>query len=150
MHRGSIPLPCYTPARESVHSTDAVKARYPLALITAKSALHFLNSSYANLRRHREAEGEPLLDIHPQDAAARGISTGDLVRTHNARGELRIRARVGERVIPGMVAVPSGWWASLSANGSSANALTADGLSDMGGGADFHDTLVEVERIATM
>ena len=44
------------------------------------------------------------------------------------------------------IALPSGWWASLSPGGASANALTADGLSDMGGGGDFHDTLVEVER----
>ena len=42
--------------------------------------------------------------------------------------------------------MPSGWWASLSPGGSSANALTPDGLSDLGGGADFHDTLVQVTR----
>src|SRR4029077_8447045 len=123
---------------------DEARSRYPLSLTTAKSALHFLNSSYANLPRHLEAEGEPLLDLHPHDAVARNISNGDLVRAHNARGELRMRARVGDGVVPGMIAVPSGWWASLSPNGSSANALTADGLSDMGGGGDFHDTLVEV------
>ena len=145
--QGLDPLPCYIPANESPQGTDEARSRYPLSLTTAKSALHFLNSSYANLPRHLDAEGEPLLDMHPHDAAPRGISNGDLVRAHNARGELRMRARVGDGVVPGMVAIPSGWWASLSPNGSSANALTADGLSDMGGGGDFHDTLVEVERI---
>ena len=43
--------------------------------------------------------------------------------------------------------MPSGWWASLSPGGSSANTLTADGLSDWGGGGDFYDTLVEVTRL---
>ena len=57
---------------------------------------------------------------------------------------MRVRARVGEVVCPGVVALPSGWWASHSPGGSSANALTADGLSDRGNGGDFHDTLVEV------
>ena len=49
-------------------------------------------------------------------------------------------------VVPGMIALPSGWWASLSFRGASANALTTDGLSDMGGGGNFPDTLVEMER----
>jgi hypothetical protein len=44
--------------------------------------------------------------------------------------------------------MPSGWWASLSPGGTSANALTADGLSDLGGGGDFHDTLVQAELVA--
>ena len=144
--QGHDPLPGYTPAAESPGGTSPLRSRYPLALVTAKSALHFLNSSYANLPRHIRAEKEPLADIHPTDAANRSIADGDTVRVFNDRGELTLRARIGERVIPGMIAVPSGWWASLSPGGSSANALTADGLSDIGGGGDFHDTLVEVRR----
>jgi anaerobic selenocysteine-containing dehydrogenase len=67
-----------------------------------------------------------------------------MVRVHSDRGSVLLRARVGDRVRPGVVSMPSGWWASLSPGGSSANALTPDGLADMGGGGDFHDTLVEV------
>lgn len=144
--QGHDPMPGYTPAAESPDGESELRSRYPLALVTAKSALHFLNSSYANMPRHLSAEKEPLAEIHPADAAARSISDGDVVRVFNDRGALTLRARVGERVVPGMIAVPSGWWASLSPGGSSANALTADGLSDMGGGGDFHDTLVEVKR----
>jgi anaerobic selenocysteine-containing dehydrogenase len=66
------------------------------------------------------------------------------VRVFNDRGQVTVHARVGERVPPGVVSLPSGWWASLSPGGTSVNALTADGLSDWGGGGDFHDTLVEV------
>ena len=139
-------MPGYTPAAESPGGDSPLRSRFPLGLITAKSALHFLNSSYANIPRHLRAEREPLADIHPADAATRSIANGDVVRVFNDRGTLTLRARVGDRVIPGMIAVPSGWWPSLSPGGSSANALTADGLSDMGGGGDFHDTLVEVVR----
>ena len=121
-------------------------ARFPLLLITAKSALHFLNSSYANLPHHLNAEREPLLDMHPDDAATRGITNGDWVRVHNDRGSIEIRVRLGDRVRSGVVAMPSGWWASRSPGGASANMLTSDGLSDLGGGGDFHDTLVEVAR----
>jgi len=85
--------------------------------------------------------------MHPHDAAPRGIGDHDLVRVSNDRGTVELRVRIGDRVRPGIIAMPSGWWASLSPGGSSANTLTADGLSDWGGGGDFHDTLVEVTRL---
>jgi anaerobic selenocysteine-containing dehydrogenase len=52
--------------------------------------------------------------------------------------------------IPGVVAMPSGWWAARSLGGSSANALTPDGLTLWGGGSDSHDTLIEMERDALL
>lgn len=146
--QGLDPLPAYVPAREDPGGDFVQTARYPLSLISAKSALHFLNSSYANMPRQLRAEREPLADIHTQDATERGIAGGDLVRVFNDRGALQLRARVGDGVVPGMIALPSGWWASLSPGGSSVNSLTSDGLSDIGGGGDFHDTLVQVERVA--
>ncbi len=53
-----------------------------------------------------------------------------MVGVFNDRGSVLVQARVGERVRPGVAALPSGWWASLSPGGASANALTADGLAD--------------------
>ena len=142
--KGFDPLPVYYPAKESPAGDPALAARYPLVLMSAKSELHFLNSSYANLPRQLRAAREPLLDLHPQDARIRGIVDGSDVRVFNDRGQVTEHARVGERVPPGGVSLPSGWWASLSPGGTSVNTLTADGLSDWGGGGDFHDTLVEV------
>ena len=109
-----LALPAYEPAIESPAGDPELAARFPLALLSSKSALHFLNSSYANLPRQLKAEKEPLLDIHPDDAAPRGIEDGVEVRVFNDRGELRLRARVGDRVRPGVVSMPSGWWPSLS------------------------------------
>ncbi|HKA48954.1 MAG TPA: molybdopterin-dependent oxidoreductase [Candidatus Dormibacteraeota bacterium] len=117
---------------------------YPLIMISAKTGLHFLNSSYSNLPWHLRAEGSPEVQIDPADARRRGIGDGDQVRVHNERGELRLTARVGDGVRPGVVAVAHGWWRSLA--GGSANDLTSDGLSDLGGGADFFGTRVEVTR----
>jgi anaerobic selenocysteine-containing dehydrogenase len=141
---GMDPLPTFQPSPESAAGNPELAARYPLSLITGKGALHFLNSSYSGYRHHRQAEVEPRLDISALDAAARGIGDGEVVRVHNDRGSVLIRARVGDRVRPGVCSMPSGWWASHSPGGSSANALTRDGLADVGGGGDFHDTLVEV------
>lgn len=136
---GIDPLPHYTPVAKRPEDNA-----YPLTLITAKSALHFLNSSFANLPRHLKAEGEPRLQIHPADAAARGIADGDRVTVRNDQGCLNLSAQIAEGVREGVVAMPSGWWPSLSPGGVSANLLTPDGLSDAGGGGDFHDARVEV------
>jgi anaerobic selenocysteine-containing dehydrogenase len=77
--------------------------REPLALMTVKSAHHFLNSTYANLPRHLAAEGEPMLDLHPDDAAARGIADGDEVDVVTPRGSVRFRAGVSTDIVRGAV-----------------------------------------------
>ena len=71
---GLDPIPGYVAARESPAGDRDLAARYPLALMTSKPAVHFLNSSYSGSPRHLAAEGEPLLDIHPADAEPREIS----------------------------------------------------------------------------
>jgi anaerobic selenocysteine-containing dehydrogenase len=141
---GRDPLPGYTPAREGVHSGRG--NRYPLSLVAAKGAHHFLNSSYGNVARALKAERTPTVSLSEQDAADRGVANGAWVRVFNDRGSLVLTAKVGSEVLPGVVSVPSGWWPTHSPGGRSANVLTADGVAEVGEGGDFHDTLVEVER----
>ena len=86
--------------------------------------------------------------MHKDDAGPRGIVDGDMVRVFNEGGSLQIRAQVAaDRVGRQVVAMSHGWWASRMPGGSSANALTPDGLSDLGGGGDFHDARVQVEKL---
>jgi anaerobic selenocysteine-containing dehydrogenase len=141
---GRDALPGYVPANEGPHAMTE-RGRYPLSLVAAKGAHHFLNSSYGHVARAIKAEREPAASISAQDAAARDVVTGDWVRVFNDRGSLTLKAKVGAEVPPGVVSIPSGWWASKSPTGRSANALTADGVAELGGGGDFHDTLVQVE-----
>ncbi len=122
------------------------RKRYPLTFMSMKSNRYFLNSSHANQPRHLRASGEPRLQIHPKDAAARGIEDGDEVRVENDRGSIEIKASVNDATLEGVVTMPHGFWASLLPGGSSANALTPDGLSDLGGGGSFYDARVEVEK----
>ena len=115
--------------------------------MSPKSERYFLNSSHANQPRHLRAAGGPRLQIHPDDAAARGIESGNKVRVYNSRGSIELAAVVDDATLPKVVTMPHGWWASLLPGGSSANALTPDGLSDLGGGGAFYDAKVEVERV---
>ena len=140
------PLPFYNPPAEA--SDEALAERYPLAFLSPP-ARHFLNSSFANLARFREFEREPHLDLHPQDAAARGIRDGDGVRVFNQRGSYTLRARVNGKPRPGVVVAPSVWWKKYSPDGRNANNLTSQRTADLGGGATFYDCRVQVERIAS-
>jgi anaerobic selenocysteine-containing dehydrogenase len=140
---GFGPLPDYIPPLEDTRS-DLAK-RYPLAMISPP-ARHFLNSSFVNVTSLRAAEGEPWLDIHPDDAEMRGVLDESYVRVFNDRGSLRLRARVSDRARRGVVVALSVWWKKLARDGKNANELTrSDELTDMGNAPLFYDCLVEVE-----
>ena len=136
--QGIDPLPFYNPPAEDAGA-------YPLAFLSPP-ARNFLNSSFANMLRFRELEREPHLDMHPEDAAARGIADGDMVRVFNGRGSHRLRARVNGKPRRGVVVAPSVWWKKHSPDGGNANNLTAQRTTDLGGGATFYDCRVQVER----
>ena len=126
-------------------SAPGLARRFPLAMISPP-ARNYLNSTFVNVRSLRDAEGEPRLEIHPRDAAARGISDGDRVTVFNDRGSLELKARVSERARPGVVVALSIWWRKLSPDGRNANDLTSQAVADMGGAATYYDCLVEVAR----
>ena len=142
---GLDPLPAYIAPYESVASNPELAQRYPLAMISPP-ARNFLNSTFVNVQSLRSTEGEPHLDLHPLDAAARGVANGDRVRIRNDRGVFTARARVTEKTRPGLVVGLSIWWKKLAADGRNANELTSQRLTDMGRAPTFYDVLVEVEK----
>jgi anaerobic selenocysteine-containing dehydrogenase len=144
--KGVDPLPTYIPPRESAQTAPELAKKYPLAIISPP-AHNFLNSSFANLPTFVKAEKEPHLEIHPLDAAARGVKDGDRVRVFNDRGEFNLKARVSEKARPGVVVALSVWWKKLTSDGCNANDVTSQGLTDLGAGATFYDALVEVEGL---
>jgi anaerobic selenocysteine-containing dehydrogenase len=139
--QGVDPLPFYNPPAEAALDDE----RYPLAFLSPP-ARHFLNSTFANVARFREFEREPHLEMHPADAAARGIAEGDLVRVFNDRGSYRLRARVNGKPRAGVVVAPSVWWKKFSPDGRNANELTSQRTTDLGRGATFYDCRVQVAR----
>jgi anaerobic selenocysteine-containing dehydrogenase len=142
---GLDPLPDYVPPYEGPTSNAALAARFPLAIISPP-ARNFLNSTFVNVKSLRDTEGEPHLQIHPADAAARGIRTGERVRVFNDRGSFTLGARVTDRARAGVVVALSIWWKKLAADGRNANEVTHQRLTDIGRAPTFYDCLVEVER----
>lgn len=136
-------VPDHVPNHESAQSTPALAAAYPLAMISPP-ARNFLNSSFVNVKSLRDIEGEPVLEIHPGDAAPRGIHDGALVRVFNERGQYWCKAVLSERARPGVVNGLGIWWRKLGVRGSNVNEVTHQKLTDLGRAPSFYDCLVEV------
>jgi anaerobic selenocysteine-containing dehydrogenase len=139
-------LPEYIPPYESEERNPDLVRRYPLALISPP-AHSFLNSSFVNVASLRRAAGKPTLEIHADDASARGIESGAKVSIYNDRGTFTAEAVITDKVRPGVVSAPSVWWAKLTEDRNNANHTTSQALTDIGAGATFYDNAVEV-RVA--
>ena len=105
-------------------------------LLTVKKHPRFMNSTYS--AHHGPRESAPMLEIHPEDAAARGVGEGDVVEIANEKGSLRMAAKHSDRVGRGVLLAPWGWWGEEL----NVNLLTSDELTDHGGGVRFFDTAV--------
>ena len=125
------------------HEPAGASADYPLAMISPP-ARNFLNSSFVNVQSLRDIEREPLLEIHPDDAAARAIADGQMVRVFNPRGEYRVKAHVSTRARPGVVHSLGIWWRKFGADGTNVNEVTSQRLTDMGRAPTFYDCAVQV------
>lgn len=121
---------------------DPGTADFPLALIspatekTVSSTLGELSLRIATLL------------MHPADARARGLQTGDSVRVFNALGEVHCEVDVTPETREGTVILPKGLWMRNTWNQQTANALAPDSLTDIAGGACFNDARVEVAILA--
>jgi anaerobic selenocysteine-containing dehydrogenase len=142
---GLEPLPTFHPPDESRRGADA--HTFPLEFLPRK-ADHYMNSTFANLPGHQKMESPGLVFMHASDAAARQIGEAELVEIYNARGKMQLRARIDGSVPAGVVAASLNW-NKLSEGGNNVNALTSERLTDLGRGATFYSTLVEVRKLTT-
>lgn len=126
------------------HETAGSDPRHPLAMISPP-ARNFLNSSFVNVKSLRDIEGEPLLEMHADDANARGLVSGQMVRVFNQRGSHRCKLEVSKRARPGVVNGLGIWWRKLGSDGTNVNEVTSQRLTDLGRGPTFYDCLVQVE-----
>ena len=137
---GADPLPVYQEPEESRYSDPDLFNRYPLQFMSAH-AKERLNSQLFGTERG--VADTPVIHINIEDAAARNIGDGDLVRVYNDRGEILVKANVGTMVKPGVVNVFAGWWEKT---GASVNLLSEDRDTDIGYGAAYHNCLVQAAR----
>ncbi|HEV3080639.1 MAG TPA: molybdopterin-dependent oxidoreductase, partial [Gemmataceae bacterium] len=146
---GLDPLPAYLDQADADNgqlgrSTPPFREEDALNLVTG-AAHHFVSSSLANQAGLLKGAGPAFVEIHPEDAAARGIAEGDSVLVENARGWCRLRAVLTDAVRRGVVVSPKGRWCKMN-GGRNVNWTTSDALADMAGQSTFHSNRVWLRR----
>ena len=132
-------LPVYREPAESPFSTPEIARDYPLVLTSGARTKFDTHSQHQRSERMRQAIPHPLVEIHPNDAAPRGIQDGQPVAVRSPRGAVRFVACVTERIKPGVVHCTHGW------NSANINELTDDRhLDPISGFPPFKSSLCEV------
>ncbi|WP_324724284.1 selenate/tellurate reductase subunit YnfE [Lelliottia sp. JS-SCA-14] len=143
------PLPVYASTFDGWDAPE--RSQFPLQMF----GFHFkarTHSSYGNIDILQAACRQEVW-LNPVDAGQRGIKNGDLVRVFNARGELRIPAKVTPRIMPGVSAMGQGAWheANMTGDrvdhGSCINTLTTHRPSPLAKGNPQHTNLVQIEKV---
>lgn len=116
-------------------------AQSPLILISPSSTRAISSTGYETL-----PEGIATVAIHPADAAARGLSSGDIVRVFNSQGEVVLLAALDETLRVGVVCIPKGLWRKATRNSYTSNALVPAHTDEAGHGACYNDARVEIVR----
>jgi anaerobic selenocysteine-containing dehydrogenase len=106
---GYDPLPTYVEPQESPISDPELAKEYPLVLTTGSRILEYTHSQLRNIPRLREKVPDPLAEIHPETAKRYGVSDGEMILVKTKRGSIKIKARVTEDILPGIVHVQHGW-----------------------------------------
>jgi anaerobic selenocysteine-containing dehydrogenase len=139
-------LPVYHEPIEASRHNPAVQ-QFPLTLLFSHSPYR-IHSTFANMPMIKKLEPEPILEIHPVDAAARGMAEGDMVRVYNDRGTVTLRSRLNADLRPGVVVLPEGHWVKDFRSGDPYG-LTHELVSTTSENYAFYDTLVEAERVSS-
>ena len=136
--RGLPDLPDYVPA---------TPAAYPLRLVTAPGH-HLHHSAFMGVASLRRDEGRPCVRLHPDEATPRGIQHGQAVELFNAAGTVGLYAHLTTDVPPGIVVVEGHRPQSHYLSGGPLNVLCADRYADLGEGATYQDTWLDVRPLA--
>ena len=141
------PIPRYVAPPEGPQ--DPLTKRFPLQLSGwhSKCRTHTVHDNNLNLRKLDPQK----LWIHPEDAAARSINDGDMVLIYNDRGQVKIPAKITDRVAKGVTTLSQGTWYTPDENGvdtrGSINVLTSQRPTPFARGNGQHTNLVEVQKI---
>ena len=130
--RYAMGLPQYRPLNDAAH---------PLTLISPASDKR-INATFGGAPA---SSGKERLEMHPDDAAQRGLQAGDSVRVYNAAGAVELFLHVSRDIRPGVVSAAKGSW--LGAGGQTVNALIPHHKTDIADGACYNDARVEVECV---
>ena len=121
---GIDPLPTYLEPRESPLSTPELFEEFPLILTTGRREIEYYHSEQRHLEKLCRRNPHPTAEIHSDTATKYGITDGESMIIETKIGNLQIKAKVTDEIMPDMISVPHGW------EDASENMLTDDTPAD--------------------
>ena len=106
---GFDPLPTYREPDQSPMSGSELSKKYPLVLTTGARILYYTHGQHRNIKALREKIPEPFAEVHPKTATQYGIKDGDPIVVESNRGKIKVKARVTQDILEGVVSIPHGW-----------------------------------------
>ncbi|MFH0994726.1 MAG: molybdopterin-dependent oxidoreductase [Pseudomonadota bacterium] len=116
-HVGFDPLPTYQePLRSPMSAERAFLEEYPLILSTGNRNYYYTHSQHRNVKELRDQAPEPEMEIGVETANKYDLNTGDMSIIKTNRGQVKMKARVDDRIAEGVIFVPHGWPEEANAN----------------------------------
>ncbi len=154
---GYPPLPEYAEPGISPRSRPDLAARFPLVLTCTKS-LWFCETQHRNVASLRRAAADPVVELHPDAAAARGVAAKDWVLIETPLGSVRARAKLNAKLDPQVVCGQHGWWQAggpgqagypaVGPGSANLNLVLSQTPSDpVGGSSPLRASLCEIRRL---
>lgn len=143
-------LPYFEPPAEAWPETvggyekNPLADKYPLIFFSMHCRFR-THTTYSHAPWLLELQDGPVIHMNPNDAAARGIEQGDLVKAYNDRGYVVIKAVLDPAMKPGTVNVPHGWQENQFIDGHYQN-LTSNVTHPFDSNENYYDCLCEVEK----
>jgi len=129
--------------QQEVPNYNPLSSSYPLTLISPSSN-RLITSTFGGVEANRKTSE---LEMHPDDAASRGLRGGQRVRVYNDLGEVYLPLKVSDAVRPGVLCSPKGAWFVTTDNRQTVSALAPTTKADLCEGACYNDARVEVESV---
>ena len=124
----------------------ALNLNYPFILISPPNK-HFLNSTFAHVNKLKEKEYAPYVKINPKDAIKYDLKDNCNVEIFNEQGSCILKAMISDDVKEGVLVARGLYWVDDYINKQPINTLTSDKLSDIGGGAVFFSSGVNIKKV---
>lgn len=114
---GFDPLPTYLePEQGPIRGDKTFRKKYPLILSVGNRNIYYTHSQQRQVEGLKKLCPEALTEIGPETANTYGIKNSDMMVVETNRGQVRMKAKVDERVAEGVVLVPHGWGGEANGN----------------------------------
>src|SRR5690554_1722782 len=127
---------------EYVATEEKTNRKFPLLLTTGRILSQYNVGAQTRRTENSQWHSEDVLEIHPSDAELRGVREGDWLGVSSRVGQTVLRARISDRMLPGVV------WTTFHHPGSGANVITTDSSDWATNCPEYKVTAVQVEKVS--